>query len=270
MALAAPWTRPCSWLPAARLTRLEMVGMPKPIPSDSGTRISTNIGTECVTAAPASPIALKTRPAMNVVLSPSRRTIGRMNPPWTIAPSSPKPANRYPVGAGTVAKPRRDEQPERRLKDREREPEHEVDGEHAPEDRTLEQLRQIAERVARARVNPVNRFRQPQPRHDRGDDRDPGRRPDRRGVADPRQQAAQRRAEDEAEPEGRAENAVGPRAILRLGDIGDVRARRRDVAARQPVDDARDEQHRNRVRHGQHDEAGDRPGRLKISTGRRP
>ena len=75
-----------------------------------------------------------------------------------------------------------------------------------------------------------------------------GGRPDRRRVADRREHAAHRRAEDEAEPEGRADQAVGPRAILRLGDVGHVGPRRRDVAARQPVDDARDEQHREAAR----------------------
>ena len=88
----------------------------------------------------------------------------------------------------------------------------------------------------------------------------PGGRPDRRRVADAREHAAQRRAEDEPEPERRADQPVGARAILRLGDVGDIGARGRDVAARQAVDDARGEQHGDAVRERQHHEADDRAG----------
>ena len=41
-------------------------------------------------------------------------------------------------------------------------------------------------------------------------------------------------------------------------DVGDVGARRGDVAARQAVDDPRGEQHRQALRDGQHREADDR------------
>ena len=34
---------------------------------------------------------------MNIGLSPVRFTIGRMNPPWMTAPSTPNPARKYPV-----------------------------------------------------------------------------------------------------------------------------------------------------------------------------
>ena len=55
-----------------------------------------------------------------------------------------------------------------------------------------------------------------------------------------------------------AEHAEGLRAVLLGRDVGDVGARGRDVAARQAVDDARREQHREAVRQRQHHEADDR------------
>ena len=79
--------------------------------------------------------------------------------------------------------------------------------------------------------------------------------PDRRGVADTREQTAQAWPDDEAEAERGAKEAERPRAILVGRDVADVGARRGDVAARQTVDDARGEQHRQAVRERQHREA---------------
>ncbi len=96
-ALAAPWTRPCSWPRAARLTRLDIVGCPNPMPSASGTRATANIATEWVNVAATRPTAAHSRPSMKVVLSPIRLTIGRISAACTIAPRTPNPAKKYPV-----------------------------------------------------------------------------------------------------------------------------------------------------------------------------
>ena len=69
--------------------------------------------------------------------------------------------------------------------------------------------------------------------------------------------AAERRADDEAEPERGAEQAERLGAVLVGRHVGDVGARGRDVAARQAVDDPRGEQHREAVRERQHHEADD-------------
>ena len=80
-ALAAPWTRPCSSPLPTRLTRLDIVGWPKPIPNANGTRLIASAVTEWAAAADTSPTAAQTSPILNVGWSPSRRTIGRINPP---------------------------------------------------------------------------------------------------------------------------------------------------------------------------------------------
>ena len=63
--------------------------------------------------------------------------------------------------------------------------------------------------------------------------------------------------DDEPEAERGAEHAERLRAVLLGRDVGDVGARRRDVAARQPVHDPRGKEHREAVRQRQHDEADD-------------
>ena len=149
----------------------------------------------------------------------------------------------------------RGEQRERRLEYGERTPVHEIDDQDAADDRAREQRRQETERVARARLRPMDRFRQPQQRHRGRHCRECGRRPDRRRVAHFREHAAQCRPCDETEAEGRADESICARAIFRFRDVRHVRARRRDVAARQAVDDPRSKQHRDAVRDGKHHEA---------------
>jgi len=75
-----------------------------------------------------------------------------------------------------------------------------------------------------------------------------------------REHAAQRWTENEAETEGGTDQAVRARAIFRLGDVRDIGARCRDIAAGETVDDARGEEHRNVVRERQHHEADDGSG----------
>ena len=75
------------------------------MPKASGTSATVNIGTECDAAAKTSPAAPHTSPNRKTGLSPSRATIGRMKPPWMIAPRRPKPARKYPVRP--ASKPKR-------------------------------------------------------------------------------------------------------------------------------------------------------------------
>jgi hypothetical protein len=84
--------------------------------------------------------------------------------------------------------------------------------------------------------------------------------PDRRGDRDPGEHAAQRRPEHETETERGADEPVRAGAIFRFRDVGDVGARRGDVSARQPVDDAREKEHREAVREREHHEADDGTG----------
>ena len=64
------------------------------MPKASGTKASANNTTECASAAAISPTIPNASPRRKVVLSPSRLTIGRMNPPWMTAPSSPNAAKK--------------------------------------------------------------------------------------------------------------------------------------------------------------------------------
>src|SRR5947207_3158223 len=82
------------------ISRLETtVGQifPRDIANANGTSATTNSATECDSADAMRPTAPNINPIMKVGLSPRRWTIGRMNPPWMIAPSTPNPAKRYPV-----------------------------------------------------------------------------------------------------------------------------------------------------------------------------
>ena len=190
-----------------------------------------------------------------------RRLVAEMPYDWPNHPALNHRAKQPEAGkkiAGprrVEAEPPRGKQGERGLEYREGEPVQEIDGEHAANDRAAHQLGQIAEWIAGPGVGAVHRLRQPEQRHGGRDKRDGRGRPDRRGVADMGQRAADGRAEDEAETERRANEAVSTRAILRPRDICDVRARGRDVPARQAVDDAGREQHADAVRRRQHDEA---------------
>ena len=149
----------------------------------------------------------------------------------------------------------RHEQRERRLENGEREPVDEVDPEHAAQAGPAQHLGEVAERHPRAGRRAVDSFRQPEPGHQRGHQRQRRRRPDGGGVAVGREYAAQRRPHDEAHAERGADETVSSRPVLRLGHISHVGARRRDVATRQPVDDAGEEEHGKRVRHRHHHEA---------------
>jgi hypothetical protein len=53
------------------------------------------------------------------------------------------------------------------------------------------------------------------------------------------------------------EKSVGLRALLGLGHVRDIRARYRDVAARQAIDHSRHEEHGQAVRRRKHREADD-------------
>ena len=66
---------------AARLTRLDTVGWPKPMPNASGTSDTANSVTECAAAAAARPAIENSTPTTNIDLSPVRLMIGRMRPP---------------------------------------------------------------------------------------------------------------------------------------------------------------------------------------------
>jgi hypothetical protein len=85
-----------------------------------------------------------------------------------------------------------------------------------------------------------------------------------------RQHAAQRWTKNEAETEGGTDQSVRAGAIFRLGDVGDVGARCRDIAAGQTVDDARGEEHRDVVRERQHHEADDGSGETEYEHGPAP
>ena len=102
------------------------------------------------------------------------------------------------------------------------------------------------------------RLGQPEPGEHRRRDGNRRRRPDRRRVADVREERAERGPDDEAEAERRTEDAERLRAVALGRDVGDIGPRRRDVATREPVDDPRREQHHEAVRQRQHDEADHR------------
>ena len=129
------------------------------------------------------------------------------------------------------------------------------------------QFAERAPRRARHGVHAVDGLGQPEPREQRRDDGDRRGGPDRRGVADVREEAAEAGADDEAEPERRAEHPERLGAVLLGRDVADVGARGRDVAARQAVDDARGEEHREAVRHRQHHEADDRADQAENQHG---
>ena len=94
------------------------------------------------------------------------------------------------------------------------------------------------------------RFGQEEPRRHEVREAERRREPHRRLGRDAAQQAADRRAEDESQPERRAHQAHAAGAVLRRGDVGDVGLRGGNVRAGNAADDARDEQ--------QHQRAGER------------
>ena len=84
-------------------------------------------------------------------------------------------------------------------------------------------------------------------RNERGDEvreRQRGREPRGGGVAPVAQKSANRRPEDEAEPERGANHAHAAGAILGRRDVGNERLRRRNVRAGDARQAARHEQHR--------------------------
>ena len=145
---------------ATRLTRLDIVGWPKPMPNASGTSASANSAHRRAPARTAiSPTAPQPSPSMNVGLSPEAAH------DWTNDPALDHGAKHTERGEEVAGlrrvepeSPRR-EQRERRLKDGEREPIDEIDREHAPDDRPSQQGRQIPKRVARAGAARDARFR---------------------------------------------------------------------------------------------------------------
>ena len=176
-------------------------------------------------------------PAMNVGLSPSRLDDRPDEAALHDRAEHAEPGKTVARLRRIEGEPPRREQRERRLEHREGEPVDEID--HAARGRAAAAAagRQIAKGSAGACLRAMNGFRQPEPGHRRRDERERRGGPDRRGVADLGEHAAQRGSEDETQPERGADEPVGARAIFRLGDVGDVRAGRRDVAAGQAVDD---------------------------------
>src|SRR4029453_1280810 len=120
-----------------------------------------------------------------------------------------------------------------------------------------EQARKTPERDRRPSMGTMDGFGKPEPRHGRRDERNDSGRPNRRGVAEPRQDSTQGRTKDEAKAEGGTNESVRARAILGLGHIGHIGTCRRNVATGQAVDDSGQEQHRDAVRQGKHHEADD-------------
>ncbi len=85
------------------------------------------------------------------------------------------------------------------------------------------------------------------------------RRHQRRDVIAPlAQESACRRADNKAQPEGRADHAESFRAVLGVGHIGDVGLRHAQVAARDAIDDAAGEQNPQGVGEAEQDEAQER------------
>src|SRR5207248_10313025 len=84
------------------------------------------------------------------------------------------------------------------------------------------------------------------------------------------QQAANGRAEDEAESEGRADHSHALRAILLRRHVGDVGLRRRDVAARDAVNDSTDEEHPDGRRKSEYEESEARPKKREEEYGTPP
>ena len=67
-------------------------------------------------------------------------------------------------------------------------------------------------------------------------------------VAPSPRRSADRRAENEAEPKGHADEAHRPRSLLARRHIGDAGLRRGDVAAARAIDDAAEKEHPRRIR----------------------
>ncbi len=83
---------------------------------------------------------------------------------------------------------------------------------------------------------------------------------ERQRHVDVAEKAAERGPEEEADAERHADHAERLRAVLRLGVIGDVGLRERQVAGGHAVEHATGEHHPQRRRAGQHEEADARPG----------
>ncbi len=67
-------------------------------------------------------------------------------------------------------------------------------------------------------------------------DREPGRGEGRHRDAPPAEESSRRRPDDEPDPERGADDAEALRAVLLVGDVGDVRLGEGDVAAEEPVE----------------------------------
>ena len=219
---------------------------------------SRNIGTVLDTATSAHPAAAMTRPISNVRRTPMARATMPTKPACTMTPSTPNAASTYPVR--TTSKPKRRDAKSANVVVQ-------TANEHQYTKSAIRQRAQVrtAEhlRHARATAKPTPRCRgarsrEPHPRHRRCHHRDGGSGPDGRRVADVREQPGETGTDDKSKAEGGAQKAKCLRSLVRLGDIGDVRAGDRDVSARQSVDDARRKQHRQALRNREHGEADHR------------
>src|SRR4029079_12002348 len=166
--------------------------------------------------------------------------------------------------------PPRHEQRQRRLVDGKRRPVEKVDTERRARVGTPAELAQRRPRRHRDGVHAMHGLGQPEDREQHRDDGDRRGGPDRRGVTDVREEAAQPGADDEAETERRPEQAEQLGAVLRRRDVADIGARGGDVAARQPVHDAREEEHREALGQREHDEADDGTGEAEDEDGTAP
>ena len=155
--------------------------------------------------------------------------------------------------------------------DREGDDEEKVDEEHERERGLAELSKEVAPAPPGGARRVVGRNRLGQDEVEQHGVREGERGGEVEGRADVplREHAADGRAEDEPEAEGRSEHPHPLRAVLRRRHVGDVSLRRRDVAARDAVEDAARKQHPERRRRAHNEKAQSVPIRLRSRTGRR-
>ena len=135
------------------------------------------------------------------------------------------------------------------LERRGRQPEDEADVNQRADARPVERLPQRPR--AEGRPRPVRhrraarrgqRLGQQEEDHDQVDHREQRGGERRHRISPAAQQAADGRPQDEAHPKGRADQPQPLGTVLLVGHVGDIRLRHGDIAARQPIDDAAEEQ----------------------------
>ena len=133
------------------------------------------------------------------------------------------------------------EQRERRFETRERRADDEVEHEQQQQPRLRERAAKQLEAPSRWRRRRRHRprLRQQEPRRHEIREAQGRREPHRRRWTEVRQDAAERRPEDEPQAERRADHPHAARAVLRRRDVGDVGLRGWDVRAGNAADDAR-------------------------------